>query len=119
GSVGNHGGKAGRCARPVGGGHQAVVTGRPWQDGLPLPHSPFELKRSTWAIHVGNPLGRSIWAKGGPIARISRTMTKDTEANPTVTRRHALLGATAVIAILAAGGARHDLSPPTRTPAPP
>ena len=40
-------------------------------------------------------------------------MTKDTEANPTVTRRHALLGATAVIAILAAGGAGYFLwSPP-------
>src|SRR5262250_3032205 len=31
-------------------------------------------------------------------------MTKDTEATPTVTRRHALLGAAAVVAILAAGG---------------
>ena len=36
-------------------------------------------------------------------------MTKDTEATPTVTRRHALLGAAAVIAILAAGGAGYDL----------
>src|SRR5262249_61606681 len=121
----NHGRKSARCTRPVGGGHQAVVTGRPWQDGLPLPHSPFEdserarnrLRRSTWAIHLGDPLRRSIWAKGGPIARISRTMTKDTEANPTVTRRHALLGATAVIAILAAGGASYHPCRPTRTAA--
>ena len=30
-------------------------------------------------------------------------MTKDTEATPTVTRRHALLGATALVAIIAAG----------------
>src|SRR5262249_32413080 len=44
-------------------------------------------------------------------------MTKDTEANPTVTRRHALLGATAVMAILAAGGAGYDLWGPPRTAA--
>ena len=44
-------------------------------------------------------------------------MTKDTEANPTVTRRHALLGATAVIAILAAGGAAYDLWSPAGTAA--
>src|SRR5262249_32542029 len=117
GALRNHRRKTARRARPVGGGPQAVLTRPAGQDGLPLPHSPFELKRSTWAIHLGNPLGRSIWAKGGPIARISRTMTKDTEANPTVTRRHALLGATAVIAILAAGGASYDLWRPTRTAA--
>src|SRR5262249_54545328 len=34
-----------------------------------------------------------------------------------VTRRHALLGATAVIAILAAGGANYELWRPTGTPA--
>ena len=44
-------------------------------------------------------------------------MTKDTEANQTVTRRHALLSATAVIAILAAGGAGYDLSGPAGTAA--
>ena len=36
-------------------------------------------------------------------------MTKDTEATPTVTRRHALLGAAALVAILAAGGAGYYL----------
>jgi len=56
-------------------------------------------------------------AKVGPIARISQTMTKDTEATPTVTRRHALLGAAAVIAILAAGGAGYDLWGPPGTAA--
>ena len=44
-------------------------------------------------------------------------MTKDTEANPTVTRRHALLGATAAIAILAAGGTGYYLWSPAGTAA--
>jgi protein-disulfide isomerase len=44
-------------------------------------------------------------------------MTKDTEATPTVTRRRALLGAAAVIAILAAGGAGYDLWGPPGTAA--
>src|SRR5262249_60465413 len=70
------------------------------------------LSRSTWAIHLA-----VDWAKAGPIARIARTMTKDTEANQTVTRRHALLSATAVIAILAAGGAGYDLWGPAATAA--
>jgi protein-disulfide isomerase len=44
-------------------------------------------------------------------------MTKDTEANPTVTRRHALLGAAALVAIIAAGGAGYSLWGPTDTAA--
>jgi len=44
-------------------------------------------------------------------------MTKDTEATPSVTRRHALLGAAALIAIIAAGGAGYALWGPTDTAA--
>ena len=44
-------------------------------------------------------------------------MTKDTEATPTVTRRHALLGAAALVAIIAAGGAGYSLWGPTDTAA--
>jgi protein-disulfide isomerase len=48
---------------------------------------------------------------------MSQTMTNETEATPTVTRRRALLGATAVIAILAAGGAGYYLWGPPGTAA--
>jgi protein-disulfide isomerase len=44
-------------------------------------------------------------------------MTKDTEATPTLTRRHALLGAAAVIALIAAGGAGYHLWSPIDTAA--
>src|SRR5262249_55815019 len=42
-------------------------------------------------------------------------MTTETEATPTVTRRHALLGTAAVVAIVAAGGAGFYLWSPAGT----
>ena len=44
-------------------------------------------------------------------------MTKDPEATPTVTHRHALIGAAAVVAILAVGGAGYYLWSPPETAA--
>jgi protein-disulfide isomerase len=44
-------------------------------------------------------------------------MTKEPEVSPTVTRRHALLGTVAVIAIVAAGGAGYYLWSPPETAA--
>jgi len=40
-SLGHHGRKAARRPRPAGGGHQTVVSVRPWQAGRALPHSAF------------------------------------------------------------------------------